>query len=252
MKRSTKGIVATGIFTMGLLCSAALALAEDKPEADLTVGAYSKYVWRGYELSDDSIVIQPSMTVSYKGFGFNLWGNLDTDYVVADKGKWNETDMTVSYDGSYNKVNYGIGWIYYALDSIDDSQDVYLTLGLDTLLAPTLTVYRDITGLDVTYYSLGISHSLALTDKIALDLGAKAGYLDDDDRDYSAMHDGSVSAALPYKVNDYITIAPALYYVFPLSSDARDSNKAGSMKALSISGNDDSFLYGGLSASFAF
>ena len=34
--------------------------------ADLSV--MSKYIWRGFEFSDDSIVIQPSITVSYKGF----------------------------------------------------------------------------------------------------------------------------------------------------------------------------------------
>lgn len=247
MKRTTKGIITTGIFTMGLFFTSVAALAEDKPEANLTVGAYSKYVWRGQELSDNSMVIQPSMTVSYKGIGFNLWGNFDTDLEGSDRYKWNETDMTISYDGSFQMLSYGVGWIYYALDGVEDSQDVYLSLSLDTILAPTLTVYRDISGLDVTYYVLGISHSLAINDKIGLDLGVQAGYLDDDDNEYSALHDGIVSAALPITVNDYITIAPELYYVFALSNDAEIS-----MQAASYSGTDDSFFYGGLAASFAF
>ncbi len=54
-------------------------MAEDKPTAEVSVLASSKYVWRGFELSDDSIVLQPSATVAYKGFSANLWGNLDTD-----------------------------------------------------------------------------------------------------------------------------------------------------------------------------
>ena len=61
-------------------------MAEEKvevPSADASVAFLSKYVWRGFELSDDSIVIQPSMTVAYKGFGMNLWGNLDTDYFAT-------------------------------------------------------------------------------------------------------------------------------------------------------------------------
>ena len=52
---------------------------EESPTASADVSILSKYVWRGYELSRrTSLVIQPSATVSYKGFGFNLWGNLDT------------------------------------------------------------------------------------------------------------------------------------------------------------------------------
>jgi hypothetical protein len=247
MERKMKGIIATGIATVGLLCTSITALAGDTPEADLTMGFYSKYVWRGQELSKDSLVIQPSMTISYKGFGFNLWGNLDTDLEGVDKGKWNETDMTVSYDGSYSMVNYGLGWIYYALDGTDDTQDIYATVGLDVLLAPTLTIYRDISGLDVTYCTLGISHSLSISDKIGLDLGAQGSYLDDNDNDYNALHDGIISAALPVTVNENITIGPELYYVFPLSSDAKTS-----MRATSFSGNDDTFFYGGVSASFAF
>ena len=52
---------------------------EEAPSADLSVSLSSKYVWRGYELSKDSVVIQPSLTVGYKGFAANFWGNLDTD-----------------------------------------------------------------------------------------------------------------------------------------------------------------------------
>ena len=37
------------------------------------------------------------------------------------------------------------GYIYYALEGTDaDTQEVFLTLGLDTFLSPSLTVYKDI------------------------------------------------------------------------------------------------------------
>ncbi|MCJ7602617.1 MAG: hypothetical protein MUO63_14100, partial [Desulfobulbaceae bacterium] len=96
---------------LGILCTgiaASTAWAEEEPTADLSVSALSKYVWRGFELSKDSIVLQPSMTVGYKGFGFNLWGNLDTDqheFVAVENensSSWTETDMTLSYDASCN------------------------------------------------------------------------------------------------------------------------------------------------------
>lgn len=83
-KKIITGITATALlFAVGI----PVAMAEEKvevPSADASVAFLSKYVWRGFELSDDSIVIQPSMTVAYKGFGMNLWGNLDTDYFATE------------------------------------------------------------------------------------------------------------------------------------------------------------------------
>ena len=257
MKVSSKNIILTGALVLGIVGMASIgtAMAEDKPEADLTVGVYSQYIWRGFELSKDSIVIQPSMTVAYKGFGFNLWGNLDTDMDPAFFGttgnKWNETDITLSYDNSYKMVNYGIGYIYYALDSAwgvsKDPQEIYGTLGLDVLLAPTFSIYWDITSIATTYYTLGISHSFPLSEKMSLELGAQGSYLEDDKNNYSALHDGILSLALPYSVNDYLSVAAELNWSFALSSDAETL-----LQAASVSGTDDSFIYGGLSASFAF
>ena len=142
---SKKMIVASALALsiVGLETSAVLA-EEEVPTADASVGIHSTYVWRGFGLSDDSIVIQPSMTVGYKGFAMNLWGNLDTDYYAEDTTKYNETDITLSYDGAYEKLGYGVGYIYYALDAADDTQEIYGTLSYDILLSPTLAFYYDV------------------------------------------------------------------------------------------------------------
>jgi hypothetical protein len=42
--------------------------AEGEASADFTVAGLSQYIWRGQELSRDSVVIQPSATVSHSGF----------------------------------------------------------------------------------------------------------------------------------------------------------------------------------------
>jgi len=148
---------------------------EAKPSASADIGIFSQYIWRGYELSKDSIVIQPSATVSYQDFSFNLWGNLDTDLYTDPNGEaqFDETDMTLSYDKSFGMVSLGVslgaGYIYYGLDGVDDSQEIYLSLGLDTLLSPTLTVYREIAHLPSWYLSMGISHSFELPKEMTLD-----------------------------------------------------------------------------------
>ncbi len=258
-KKLLIGVAATGAC---LTMFSGMAVAEeDKPTANLTMGAYSQYIWRGFELSKDSIVIQPSMTVAYKGFSANLWGNLDTAPYSADDNEsnnWNETDMTLAYGWDLDPVALSVGYIYYSIDSMDDSQEFYASASLKTILKPTLTIYRDIDSYQGWYITLGIGHSIPIQGDITLDLGAQIAYLSVDDEStyadpgdpndaYSNFHDGTLSVGLTIPVNTYFTVNPKLSYTFGLSDDAEDL-----MGATSKDGNDDDYIYGGVSVSMAF
>jgi len=254
-KRIVTGILAATL--AGMIAAPTVSAEEEKPTAEASMGISSKYVWRGYELSRDSMVLFPSASVSYKGFGMNLWGALDSKVWsnvagARETNNWLETDLTLSYDGAYEKFSYGLGWIYYGLDALEDGQDIYASLSYDMMLTPTLTVYRDISGYDVTYVTLGISYSVPLNENLNLDLGAQAGYMDDNGNTYDAWHDGLLSASISFPVNEYVTVTPEIYYSFPLSSKASDPNQVASMENFSRTGTDDDFLYGGISVSFAF
>jgi hypothetical protein len=253
--KTTKKLTLAVLGTLCTLSLAGTALAEEaKPTADLNVAFLSQYVWRGFAFSRDSLVIQPSMTVAYKGVGVNLWGNLDTkQYSVdpeADKtSNYNETDLTLSYDGSAGIFGYGAGYILYSVEGLKDSQEFYAKASVNTLLTPTLTVYKETTGLQGWYAKLGVGHTLELTKDVKLALGASAGYLDDEN-DYNALHDGVVSATLSVPVATYITVSPQLYYSFPLSSKAKDFLK--NYNSGAIDKNKADFVYGGIAVDFAF
>ena len=194
--------------------------------------ALSQYVWRGYALSRDSLVIQPYAEVGLKGFGAGLWGNIDTDEAEAidtDPGSidFNETDLTLSYEGTYKRLGCGLGFIHYGLEG-EDSEEIYLSVSWDGPLSPTLTFYNEITGIQGWYLSLGISHSLPITERASLELGAQAGYLDDE-RGYDAFHDGRVSISFPVEIKKGLTVVPQLSYSFPLSSEAKENLRAGSL-----------------------
>ncbi len=228
----------------------------DKPTAAVDVGVFSQYVWRGLALSKDSLVIQPSVTLGYKGVSLNVWGNLDTDNYIYEEAKYNETDITLSYSKSIGMVNLTGGYIYYALDGITDSQELFASVGLNTILKPTITVYREIASLPGWYVTVGISHSQALANKITLDLAATASYWYSEDgsytepnnpnSDYQALHNGLVSVGLTFPLGEYFSIKPMLAYSFPLSSKAEDFIEANSARS------DSSFLYGGVTLSMAF
>lgn len=266
--------------------------SEEKPTGDFTVTAMSQYFWRGYELSRNSVVIQPSMTIGYKGFSVNLWGNLDTKPYFAGTGDtnysntWNETDLTLSYTKTLGLFNVGGGYIYYALGSLNkdtpkraDSQELFATVSLNTLLSPTLTVYKEIDRYKQWYFLLGISHTFELNKVASLKLGASASYLLSTYADavlfnagagyggypkfdgnalatndkFSNFHDGTVTVSLPIKATNAITVTPTVSYIFPLSGDAKDEMKGQGLKGLaSPADRDSSFICGGISASFTF
>ena len=235
-------------------------VAEDRPEFSADVAFLSQYVWRGYGLSKDSLVIQPSITAGFKGFALNLWGNLDTNNEAYDGAKWNETDLTFSYGHSFGIVGLEAGYIYYALDGVDDSKEFYLSAGVDVLLAPTLTVYREVSTLQGWYINLGLSHSFELPYEMSLDLGAAFAYyksdndnmVDYDDNNmpatdrFSGLHDGSLSVGLAIPFYQYFTVTPSIAWAFPLSSSAGNE-----MSALSLDGRSNHLL-GGVTLSMAF
>ena len=143
---------------------------EDKVTGQVDLSVLSAYIWRGYEQTRDSAVVQPAVTVSYKGFSVNVWGNLDTKPYfqgTADPNyasTWNETDYTLSYTRTMGLFNVGGGYIYYALGALNkdwpkraDAQELYLTVSLNTILSPSLTVYKELDHYRNWYFLFGVS-----------------------------------------------------------------------------------------------
>ena len=261
---------------------------EEKPTGELSVSGLTAYIWRGYENTRNSVVVQPSLTVGYKGFSANIWGNLDTQPYsqtnVTNSSTWTETDYTLSYTKTIGIVNAGVGYIYYGLGAANagaakplDSQEVYVTIGLNTLLSPTLTAYKEVDHYHQYYFLLGVSHTVEFNKTVSLKLGASASYLLSDYADatqyninassggypkfndsyqatndkFSNFHDGVVTVSLPINLVKYITVTPTVSYSFPLSGDANNEIKARGKKA-NPADNDSSFVYGGLTFDILF
>lgn len=253
--KNGKKILMMGVAVL-LAGQSAVQAEEEKPTAGVDLGGFSQYIWRGLELSEDSIVLQPSMTVGYKGASFNIWGNLDTDNAAYDGMKYNETDLTLSYSHTVGIVKLTGGYIYYALDGLTDSQEIFASATLNTILNPTITVYREIAHVPAWYVNVGISHSQPITGDITLDAAASAGYYHSDDEGfaeandptekYQQFHNGLVSLGMTVPFADYFSVKPMIAYSFPLTDKAEEY-----IEATSLSGDSD-FIYGGVTLSMAF
>lgn len=216
--------------------------------AYISVGGFTNYIFRGQKLSEHW-VIQPSIGINYGGFGANLWANQD-----MDTGETSETDLTVSYAHSLGRLNLEGGYIYFALDAVEDTQEGYVKVGYDILLEPTLTFYYDFDEGDGGFLTLSVGHSFGLPYGLSLNLGAYASVnfenevlgLNSSGNEFTNFYNGEVSASLTIPVYKDITVEPMVAYTFPLSNEGEDA-----IESLSFD-EDSEVVYGGVTVSLSF
>jgi hypothetical protein len=252
--------------------------AEDTVTGEIDLSVLSAYIWRGYEQTRNSVVLQPAVTANYKGFSLNVWGNFDTrPYSANDSNyaaNYTETDYTISYSKKFGILQVTPGYIYYGLGAPYaggtaplDSQELFLTLGLDTILQPTLTAYKEIDHYHQWYFLLGVSHTIEVNKIVSLKLAASASYLLSTDAStyakydsdsvattdkYNNFHDGTASVSLPIAVYKTLSVAPIISYIFPLCDDARYEMRAHGLQGDNPSDRDGADLYGGMTLSYTF
>ena len=223
-----------------------------RPTASFDLGIFSQYIWRGAAYSNGkSVVIQPSATVEYYGFSLNLWGNLDTyvEGVGADSPAWNETDFTAAYDHTFGPVGVGVAYLYYGLDGVPDSQEVSVTVSVDTILSPAFTAYREMAHYPGWYLVLELSQSFDLLEQehwgLSLDLAGSVGYIDLDGSG-GYFDDLMISAGFTVPFYKYFSVTPMVAYTMYLSGAAYND-----LKALSVDNKAD-HVFGGFTASISF
>jgi hypothetical protein len=245
---------------------AALALAATLASAPLTARAEgaggegsvsaavaSRYVWRGQTLSE-GIVVQPTVGITLGGFAANLWSNVDLDNSEEDDDGivMNETDLTLSYSLPIGPVSATAGFIHYDFDG-SDTQEIFLTCALETLLSPTLSLYYDIDEGDGGFAVLAASHafpvgpvSLTAGASLGFNLGDKAMGLNEDGDDFTGLYYGEVSLATSIPLFKNVTLDPRIAYSTALGDDGEYA-----VEAISVDGKKDLF-YGSIAITAAF
>jgi hypothetical protein len=230
-------ILAMAVFLIALFSG----ITDAGVSGSASVDVMSNYVWRGFKLSD-GVVIQPSVGIIYGGFGANLWSNYDTDL-----GEHNETDLTLNYSFSVEGFSLDAGYIYYALEGAEDTQEIYLSVGYDTLLNPVVTLYYDFDEGDGAFITASIGHDFELSEGIQLSIGASASYNLKNEYsigDFSNFHNGELSLSVSFPLRKNITVAPMMACSFPLSDDAE--------YAIEAISDDSRIFYGGINLSLNF
>jgi len=243
MQKFNTILVGLILLTVGL-CSTATAAIE--VSGDVYAGVSDKYLWRGFDLSGSEAVAQGGMDISAGNFTFSYWNNLQLgsdDGAGLQSGESTETDIIIDYSTDLNDlVAISVGNIFYQLDGIYDTNELYLSLALNTVLSPAFTVYYDWDAADETglFYTLAVGHDIALTEALSLSVGALASYNQSSDYavgDYDEFHNYELSAGVDYAVTEQISVGASFIFSEGLSDDARDSIDSEMATAMSVAFN---------------
>ncbi len=241
--------------------------AEEPPAltGSVSTAVLNRYIFRGYRIGESGLVIQPSVSASFKGFTATYWGNYDTHqtnttsatFASEGQGGYNETDLTLSYTYTINKLSLTGGYIHYELRYAKSTGEFFTTIAYDMLTKPTLSVYQDVSAYPGTYLNLSFAHSFNLPKDITLDLGASFGYeagqgrywetyqpstADYSGSKYKGFHDGMVKAGFTIPVTKAFLVQPVYQYWFPLSADSNRTYGTDPASGLRIPYNPNGYL----------
>ncbi|HEX7337051.1 MAG TPA: TorF family putative porin [Gemmatimonadales bacterium] len=272
-------VVGVALVTAGALIGATPGHGQATLGVD--VDLFSSYVWRGISLTNKP-VLQPAVYVTFPAGAAEVtvggWANIDI-------GKYDDLADDISESGGssgfnfaefdpFAEVSFGVGkatltggvtaYIYpndenapndfFLLTSDANTVEIYGKVGFDAPLSPELSVYYDVDKIKGAYLEGAVSHSVAASEKVSVDLGAVVGFsagqgLPDDplsDESANFVDDGfthlDLSAGVPFTAGAF-SITPVVH--FQLNGD--DITKITSPSNL----DKDVKLWGGVSISWS-
>ena len=273
MQRAT--LVGAALLTTGTLIGAVAGHAQTEISADL--GLYSSYVWRGLSLTNKPVA-QPAVYVSFPVGNASLtlggWSTIDL-------GKYDDLADDISQSGGSSAFNFaefdpsveisfpvgkatltagGVAYLYPndenapgfgLLTSDNNTVEIYGKAAFDVPLSPQLSIYYDVDKIKGAYFEGSVSHSLAASEKVSIDLGAAAGLnagqgvSTDPDESFNFADDGfthlDLSAGVPFSAGAF-SITPVLHLIV-----AGDDFT----KVTSPTNESDAKVWGGVTISWA-
>jgi hypothetical protein len=192
MQRAKVGGAA--FFIIGTLAGAAPGHAQATVGADLAL--FSAYVWRGLSLTNKPVA-QPDLYLTIPAGNASVtlggWANIDL-------AKYDDLNNDISESGGTSSFNFAefdpwaevsvpagkatltggvTAYIYpndVGLTSDFNTVEVYGKVAFDVPLNPKISVWYDVDKIDGAYIEGSVSHSVPLSEKVSLNLGALTAF----------------------------------------------------------------------------
>lgn len=225
---------------------------------DLTMDWASKYMFRGFDVYDDSGAWQPSLELGLWDSGITVgwWASYASSDrnqvpVTLSRRDLDEHDYYASYSCSpVEGVDMELGWIYYDFIHLDSEYDYHEPYGVLTLsclpLSPYFGAYygfpkHDEVGGEGWNTTLGVSHSADLCQSfcgqgpLSLDLSAEVWYNGGQYNVDTGWSHAIFGSALNMPLSEKLTFTPGVYYQVSMEDDINDEDEWWTMLSLAYS-----------------
>lgn len=199
---------------------------------NLSTDLNSDYMWRGLNLYD-GMSVQPSADANYDlgamgNIGVNVWAHLSAEGGNSAAEKFTEIDYTAHWDIAFNDFSLSLGHLWYTYprssDNIEDSKEVYFSIGHNCELNPYISVFHDYDEYDNQYYEFGLSHTFE-TNSLGQGFNttpyAAIGYATNADKVYnddSGFTHVAIGTSFDFQTGD-LTVSPNINYNFEIDDN---------------------------------
>ncbi|NOT35103.1 MAG: hypothetical protein HOP12_13225 [Candidatus Eisenbacteria bacterium] len=130
--------------------------ASDKsPVVEWSTTYASRYAFQGFDYSEGRPVLQPSTSVSLRGFTAGLWGNVNQTRQELD-----ELDVTLERDFERGRLSGSLGYAYLDYPHREDwapTHEAILDLAFAAPLAASLSMHWDAAAGAGRYWTFGLA-----------------------------------------------------------------------------------------------
>jgi hypothetical protein len=201
----------------------------------------SSYLYRGVVFVD-APVLEPSVSVGASGFSSTLWGSMELtdendygeEYGTAE-GEFTEIDLVIDYTRDLGPlwVYFGFGKYWYPNTGLESSSEAYASLGPNTVLSPSLNLFRDLEQSEGLYTSVSLSQSVSVCrvePAITVNLGFgnrphnRALY----GVDKATVADLTFGLSVPWGVSPSVTITPSADFALLPDGEVADAFESSS------------------------
>ncbi|MBF0225622.1 MAG: MltA-interacting MipA family protein [Desulfobacterales bacterium] len=202
-------------FLIILFLSLSVTLAA---EVSSTLNVNSAYVWRGITFND-GFVVQPSIDVASKGFGVNVWANMDIDDYndTLEEHEFSEVDITLKYSMDFKMLSVDLGCIQYLFPAgAHGTRELYISLGITPIdnFTTTLNANYDFDEIDDFYISFVAAYNIEIMSKLNASLSASVGYIGKDMSlgEDAGLNDYQFSLSSTYSATDALSFSIFVAY----------------------------------------
>jgi len=205
------------IITKSIVAGLVVTMVGSASAASVTADLASAYVFRGITVNDEA-VFQPGVEAGlaipeeYGSVAVGVWANYDIgDYDdTLESSEFSEVDLYASYTlpQMVEGLDLFIGWTEYAypLGGVSD-KEANVGAGLNVAgVAIGATAYLYVGGelTGTAYFEVTAGYDIEVSEEMDLSLGASAAAVEFDGVPgaENGLHDGSLSAALSYTINE--------------------------------------------------